>query len=119
MIPHDLPPYTTVYRQILLEMAALWFLATSRPTSPPKMKNTIRYPIITRPLRSLILNYQNNRKNSYVYDFNSGKNVIGPKRHIVVDSQGSLIRVLVSEANASEALGAVVVLKEVRISYQN
>ncbi|MBS9771472.1 MAG: transposase [Trichodesmium erythraeum GBRTRLIN201] len=23
MIPHDLPPYTTVYRQVLLEMAAL------------------------------------------------------------------------------------------------
>ena len=35
------------------------------------------------------------------------------KRHIVVDSQGLLIGVLVTEANASERLGAVVVLHEV------
>lgn len=36
----------------------------------------------------------------------------GRKRHIVVDSQGLLIGVLVTEANTSERLGAVVVLSE-------
>lgn len=45
-----------------------------------------------------------------MYGFDGGKKVKGRKRHIVVDSQGLLIGVLVSEANASERLGAVVVL---------
>jgi putative transposase len=47
-----------------------------------------------------------------VYGFDGGKQVKGRKRHIVVDSQGLLIGVLVTEANASERLGAVVVLDE-------
>lgn len=47
-----------------------------------------------------------------VYGFDGGKKVKGRKRHIVVDSQGLIIGVLVTEANASERLGAVVVLHE-------
>ena len=47
-----------------------------------------------------------------VYGFDGGKKVKGRKRHIVVDSQGFLIGVLVTEANASERIGAVVVLDE-------
>ena len=47
-----------------------------------------------------------------VCGFDGGKKVKGRKRHIVVDSQGLLIGVLVTEANASERLGAVVVLYE-------
>ncbi len=41
MMPHDLPPYTTVYRYGT-EMAASWFLATSSRPSSPKIKNTTR-----------------------------------------------------------------------------
>ncbi len=40
------------------------------------------------------------------------KRLKGAPRHIVLDSQGLLIGVLVTEANASERLGAVVVLAE-------
>jgi putative transposase len=47
-----------------------------------------------------------------VYGFDGGKQVKGRKRHIVVDSQGLLIGVLVTEANASERLGAIVVFDE-------
>ena len=49
-----------------------------------------------------------------MYGFDGGKKVKGRKRHIVVDSQGLLIGVLVTEANASERLGAVVVLEEAK-----
>ena len=49
-----------------------------------------------------------------VYGFDGGKLVKGRKRHIVVDSQGLVIGVLVSETNLSERLGAVVVLDEAR-----
>jgi hypothetical protein len=43
-----------------------------------------------------------------VYGFDGSKKVKGRKRHIVVDFQGLLIGVLVTQANASERLGAVV-----------
>ncbi len=49
-----------------------------------------------------------------VYGFDGGKKVKGRKRHIVVDSQGLLIGVLVTEVNASERLGTVVVLDEAK-----
>lgn len=49
-----------------------------------------------------------------VCGFDGGKKIKGRKRHIVVDSQGLLIGVLVTEANASERLGAVVVLAQER-----
>lgn len=49
-----------------------------------------------------------------VYGFDGGKKVKGRKRHIIVDSQGFLMGVLVTEANASERLGAIVVLEEVK-----
>ena len=51
-------------------------------------------------------------KKGAVYGFEGGKKVKGRKRHIVVDSQGLIIGVLVTEANASERLDAVVVLHE-------
>ena len=47
-----------------------------------------------------------------MYGYDGGKKVKGRKRHIVVDSQGFLIGVLVTEANMSERLGAVIVLSE-------
>jgi len=57
---------------------------------------------------------QDNGKKGEVYGFDGGKKVKGRKRHIVVDSQGLLLGVLVSEANASERLGAIVVLDEAK-----
>ncbi len=53
-------------------------------------------------------------KKGQLYGFDGGKKVKGRKRHIVVDSQGLLIGVLLTEANASERLGAIVVLNEAR-----
>jgi transposase len=47
-----------------------------------------------------------------VYGFDGGKQVKGRKRHLVVDSQGFMIGVVVTEANASERLGAVVVSEQ-------
>ena len=48
------------------------------------------------------------------YGFDGGQQDKGRKRHIIVDSQGFLMGVLVTEANASERLGAIVVLGEVK-----
>ncbi len=48
-----------------------------------------------------------------MYGFDGGKLVKGRKRHVVVvDTQGLLMSVVVTEANASERLGATVALLE-------
>lgn len=49
-----------------------------------------------------------------MYGFDGGKKVKGRKRHIIVDSQGFLLGVLVTEANGSERLGAIVMLEEAK-----
>lgn len=51
-------------------------------------------------------------KKGEVYGFDGGKKVKGRKRHLVVDSQGFMIGVVITEANTSERLGAVVVLEK-------
>ena len=51
-------------------------------------------------------------KRGSVYGFDGGKQVKGRKRHIIVDSQGLLIGIFITEANASERLGAIVVFHE-------
>ncbi len=55
---------------------------------------------------------RDHRKKGEVYGYDGGKQVKGRKRHLVVDSQGLLIGILVTGANASERLGAAVVLHE-------
>ena len=43
------------------------------------------------------------------FGFDGGKLVKGRKRHIVVDTQGLLLRVVVTEANTNDRVGAVVI----------
>lgn len=45
--------------------------------------------------------------------YDAGKKIKGRKRHIVVDSRGSLLGVLVTPADGSDAQGAYEVLDEV------
>lgn len=47
-----------------------------------------------------------------MYGYDGGKKVKGRKRHLVVDSQGLMIGVLVTEGNAPERLGAATVISE-------
>lgn len=58
---------------------------------------------------------EGNRKKGEIYGYAGGKKVKGRKRHIVIDSQdsqGLLMGVLITEVNALERLGAIVVLDE-------
>jgi putative transposase len=53
---------------------------------------------------------QNHRKKGEVYGFDGGKWVKGRKRHLLVDSLGLLLKVIVTEANASERIVAAYAL---------
>ncbi len=54
------------------------------------------------------------QKKGEVYGFDGGKKVKGYKRRILVDFQGLLIELLVTEANFPERLGGVVLVSEGR-----
>ena len=47
-----------------------------------------------------------------MYGFDGGKKVKGRKRHVIVDSLGQIMKVLVTEANGSERVGAAYGLME-------
>lgn len=55
---------------------------------------------------------KNNSKKGEVYGYDGGKKVKGRKRHILVDTQGLLLGVVVSEANMGERLGATALVME-------
>ncbi|WP_293103101.1 transposase [Moorena sp. SIOASIH] len=57
---------------------------------------------------------EDHRKKGAVYGYDGGKKVNGRKRHIVLDSQGLVIGLLVNQANGSEPLGVIVVLHEAK-----
>ena len=54
-----------------------------------------------------------------MYGYDGGKQVKGRKRHILVDSQGLLLAVVVSEANMPERVGGMALLLEVESQSPN
>ena len=113
MLPQDLPPHTTVYQ---------YFRKWHRKGIWQSLHEELRHQLRTRMGREedstvAIADSQSvktTEKKGGVYSYDRGKKVKGCFRHIVVDSQGFLIGVLVSEANGSERLGAVVILHEAK-----
>ncbi|MEM8831568.1 MAG: IS5 family transposase [Cyanobacteria bacterium P01_G01_bin.19] len=111
MLPHDLPPSSTVYSYFrLFQKQGVWqsinrqlrrrvrqgFGRSSKPTAASVDSQSVK----------------NDRKKGEVYGFDGGKKVKGRKRHILVDTQGLILAVVVTEANAPERLFAVACLME-------
>ncbi|PMB10595.1 IS5/IS1182 family transposase [Fischerella thermalis CCMEE 5273] len=113
MLPHDLPPYTTVYG---------YFQKWQRKGIWQQIHDQVRQKLrreLGRDEHSTVAiadsqSVKTTGKKGEVYGFDGGKKVKGRKRHIVVDSQGLLIGVVVTEANAPERLGAIIVLDEAK-----
>ena len=60
-----------------------------------------------------MLNFsKNDTKKGEVYGFDGGKKVKGRKRHILVDTLGLLLEVIVTEANGSERINGLALLVE-------
>lgn len=100
--------------QLLSEMATQRDLATDARPDSPEIANAVREGGAVHRCYCRFSIRQDSGKKGEVYGFDGGKKVKGRKRHIVVYSQGLLIGVLVTEANASERLGAIVVLDEAK-----
>lgn len=113
MLPHDFPPSSTVYKYFRQwQRKGLW------QTLHDELREEFRVGIKRDPDSSVAIadsqSVKTTEKRGKVYGFDGGKQVKGRKRHIVVDSQGLVLGVLVTEANMPERLGAVVIFDEVR-----
>ena len=113
MLPHDLPPHSTVYRYF-----RKWCRQGIWQVIHDHLRHQLRQKMGREADSSLAIadsqSVKTTEKRGLVYGFDGGKQVKGRKRNIIVDSQGLLIGVLVTEANASERKAAAFLLHQER-----
>jgi transposase len=111
MLPHDFPPYSTVY---------YYFRGWQKHRIWEQINQVLREQVRVKQGKShqataAIVDSQSvkttEKKGKYTAK-GGGKLVKGRKRHIIVDTLGLLMSVVVTEANAPERLGATVALLE-------
>jgi putative transposase len=113
MLPHDFPPHQTVYKYFQKwQRKGIW------QAIHDELRGELREDLGREANSSIAIadsqSVKTTEKRGRSTGFDGGKKVKGRKRHIVVDSQGFVLGVLVTEANAPERLGAVVVFDEAR-----
>jgi transposase len=104
MLSKDLPPSSTVYYYYRSwQVEGVWENINQELNRQRCLScsGSSRFPI-----------RQNDGKKGEVYGFDGGKKVKGRKRHIIVDCLGQVMKVLVTEANGSEGVGAMYGLME-------
>ena len=91
MLPHDLPPWQTVYKYLLLRR---WDLGTSTRCDARAHGSHYRQTV----------GEDDRKRGPRGYD--AGKKVFGRKRHIIVDTMGMLLGVVVHPADIQDRDGA-------------
>lgn len=116
MLPHDFPHWRTVYGYF-----ALWHDAGVFETINDRLRVKIRVNAGRNPEPSAgIIDSQSVKivANIGYSGFDGAKKVNGRKRHIVTDTLGLLLEVVVHEANLSDRVSAETVLAKVRMQFK-
>jgi len=112
MLPHEFPPWKTVYHYFRLwRLDGIW----EHMNAALRKELRIAYGREPEPSAS-ILDSQliKTTETPGVRDYDAGKKVKGRKRHILVDTIGLLLIVVVHTANIQDRDGAKLVLEQVK-----
>jgi putative transposase len=107
-LPHDFPPWQTVYR---------YFVGWQRDGIITEMQRMLYHVVRMTEFRDpvptvVVIDSQSVKtgKAGGIRGFDGGKRVKGRKRHLVVDTQGLMVDVAVSPANVHDTRGATRIL---------